>query len=273
MDIISASEALSFLSRAAPTVWVQRALQWMVLNGELSLYSDRVDVDAYTSIIQFTGDLYQKAGEFSGPKMDEEIRKEFSPDFAEKLVGKDHHSDVYDEPHTVEGIDNIGAIDPGFVLFSEGIDWDNNALKLDWLDEQALAIEWFFPSQDYVGSEFERPTYKVRFSNLSFEARRIELLLPSMKLEKASSDIVKFGPSRTAGRPRKWDWDGALAHVVAEAQAPDGLPTGPGAQAKVEGLIAQWFVDETGNAPAISQIRSRASRVMQMIENARSRKV
>ncbi len=266
MDLISAKDCLNFLSRAAPPVWVQRALQWMILDRELSLYAQKVEVDAFTGIINFTGELYAKAGEFSGPKMDAAIREEFSPELAEKLVGKDHHSDVHDDPHVVEGIDNIGVIDPGFVLFSDGIDWDSSSLELDWIDEDMLGLEWFFPNQNFVASEFDRANYRVNFSGLSFEARKIELLLPSMKLERVTGGTSELRVGRSIGRPRKWDWDGALAHVVSQAQLPDGLPTGPGAQAKIEMLIAEWFMDETGNAPAISQIRGKASRVIQMIE-------
>ena len=266
MDLISANDALSFLSRAAPQVWVHRALQWMTLQEELSLFAEKVEVEAYTSIFHFTGDLYKEAGEFSGPKMDAAIRKEFSPELAKKLVGKDHHAEVYDEPHIVEGVDEVGAIDPGFVLFSEGIDWEKDQLQLDWLDETMLALDWFFPRQDFVGSEFGNATYKVKFSGLSFEARKIELLLPTMKLEKAADQSTSNYTQRFVGRPPKWDWDGAMAHVIAMAQTPDGLPTGHGAQAKIEALIAAWFEAETGDSPATSQIRKKASRIMQMIE-------
>ena len=268
MDLISASDAINFLSRAAPQVWVQRAMQWMVLQDEIFLFAQKVEVEAFASIFQFTGDFYGEAGEFSGPKMDAIIRRELAPEFAEKLVGKYHHSDVYDEPHTVEGLDEIGAIDPGFVLFSEGIDWEKNELKLDWLDESMLALEWLFERQDFVGSEFERATYKVKFSGLSFEARKIELLLPSMKLERVADQAKSNHTQRFIGRPPKWDWDGAMAHVIAMAQTPDGLPTGHGAQAKIEVLIAAWFEAETGNSPATSQIRKKASRIMQMIEKS-----
>lgn len=266
MDLISANEALNFLSRAAPQVWVQRALQWMILQDELCLHAEKVEVEAFTTVFQLTSGFYKEAGEFSGSKMDAVIRNELSPELADKLVGKDHDAYVYDEPHMVEGVDEVGAIDPGFVLFSDGIDWGKNQLRLEWLDETMLAQEWFFPRQNFVGSEFERATYKVTFSSLSFEASKIELLLPSMRLENVADHVKSSQPQRFIGRPPKWDWDGAMAYVIATAQTPDGLPTGHGAQAKIEAMIASWFEDQTGNSPAISQIRSKASRIMQMIE-------
>lgn len=75
---------------------------------------------------------------------------------------------------------------------------------------------------------------------------------------------------RRVGRPAKWHWEGALAHVVAMAQTPVGLPTGHGAQAKIEAIIAEWFTAETGNSPSISQIRTRAALVRVMIERPKA---
>jgi hypothetical protein len=69
------------------------------------------------------------------------------------------------------------------------------------------------------------------------------------------------------GRPPKYDWEGALAYVTAVANTPDGLETGPGAQAAIERLIADYFTraSNDGNAPCESEIRKRASRVMKAI--------
>ena len=54
------------------------------------------------------------------------------------------------------------------------------------------------------------------------------------------------------GRPAKWDWDGAVAHLLAVANTPDGLPEN---QAKVELLVAEWFHRTYDCAPAESAIR------------------
>lgn len=74
--------------------------------------------------------------------------------------------------------------------------------------------------------------------------------------------VPKMGHSR--GRPPKYDWEGALAHVAAVANTPDGLKTGPGAQATIERLIADYFMQasDDGSTPCVSEIRKRASRVM-----------
>jgi hypothetical protein len=53
--------------------------------------------------------------------------------------------------------------------------------------------------------------------------------------------------------------------VIAVAQEPDGLPTGHGAQARIEEMIAAWFMDQSGECPASSQVRQRAAKIMRML--------
>lgn len=71
--------------------------------------------------------------------------------------------------------------------------------------------------------------------------------------------------SNGGGRPPKYDWEGALIHIAALANLPDGLPTGPGAQAEIARRIADWFASAAGECPADSEIRRRASRIMQAL--------
>lgn len=68
------------------------------------------------------------------------------------------------------------------------------------------------------------------------------------------------------GRPRKHDWEGALIHIATLANHPDGLPSGPGAQAEIARRIADWFAGSVGETPADSEIRRRAARIMQALE-------
>lgn len=84
--------------------------------------------------------------------------------------------------------------------------------------------------------------------------------------EPAKPSVPTIGHSR--GRPPKYDWEGALAHVTAVANTPDGLETGPGAQAAIERLITDYFArtSNNGTAPCESEIRKRASLVMKAIE-------
>lgn len=75
------------------------------------------------------------------------------------------------------------------------------------------------------------------------------------------------GSKNKGGRPQKWDWEGALIHLVAVANTPDGLPTGQKAQAEIEKIISDWFDPKAENTPVESEIRKRASAVMQAITN------
>ncbi len=266
MEFISARDAVLFLSQSAPAAWAYRTLLWMAQSGELDLYADAVTVEARASIFGFLGPLYDEAGAWEGAAMDAAIRKKYAPDLAEKIIGKDKHGYVDDEIYEITGWDAIGIIDFGFLIFMTKFEWQNSLMECDYIDDDHLKLDWLFGSQDFVGSEFPNPDYTVKFSGLKFDANRIELLLPAAQLSARIEKSVGVSIARHVGRPTKWDWDGAMSHVIATAQTPDGLPTGHGAQAKIETMIADWFEAETGNSPAISQIRAKASRIIAMIE-------
>ncbi|BAI97996.1 hypothetical protein Sj15T_23990 [Sphingobium sp. TA15] len=70
------------------------------------------------------------------------------------------------------------------------------------------------------------------------------------------------------GRPPTWDWEGALIHVTAIANTPDGLPSERGAQARIEEIIHDWFIQAGGDAPADSEIRKRASAIMKGLKTS-----
>lgn len=113
-----------------------------------------------------------------------------------------------------------------------------------------------------------------------FSAWDIEVHCPSVDFPKSDSApavendacepaeplVPIIGHSK--GRPPKYDWEGALAYVTAVANTPDGLETGPGAQAAIERLMADHFTrtSNDGSGPCESEIRKRASRVMKAIE-------
>lgn len=89
---------------------------------------------------------------------------------------------------------------------------------------------------------------------------RLPLRLPT-GLSPAKATISK------GGRPGKWDWEGALIHLIAIANRPDGLPEGKGAQARIVELMLDWFAanDGDGATPAESEIKSRARRVVEAL--------
>ena len=62
---------------------------------------------------------------------------------------------------------------------------------------------------------------------------------------------------RAGGRPAKWDWDGAVAHLLTVANSLDGLPS---QQSEIERLVAEWFMANYDEQPVESTIRERVQR-------------
>lgn len=267
MNLISSEEALKFLSQAAPRPWVQRMLRWMILDQELRVYFSSGRVQPFTTVAALTSELVKQAGELSGQKMDAAIREEFAPELAAKLVGKDRHDRVDDDPYDWDESEEPRLMDAGFFLYASEIDWEKGTLWAEWVPDERNRFEPFFPSEDLLGSEFDDADFEVRFAGMSFESNVIEMLLPSAHLRSSTQGVADHTDrKRSIGRPPKWDWEGSLAFIVSQAQMPDGLPTGPGAQARIEEMMANWFTDKTGDMPAASQIRQRAAAIIRSLE-------
>ena len=273
MKLISSREAVDFLAQVAPRPWVQRMLRLMALDEGLATYSRKGKVQAYGSVSDMTAQLLEKAGQLSGSQMDAAIREEYSEEVAVHLIGKDPFSRFDDEPFTWDESEEPKTLDPGFFLYAFEIDWDYGVLKADYIPHDGEIVNIFFDNSEFLVSELDRPTYEAVIEGLSFEFSKIEMLLPSFNLGHTMGfTTTKSEPRRQVGRPLKWDWEGVMAHVVAQAQQPDGLPTGSGAQARIEEMMAEWFTDETGEAPSPSQIRQRAAKIMRMLSRPKTPK-
>jgi hypothetical protein len=239
----------------------------MAFDEELHVYSRSGKVQAHTTVSEFTNQLHKVAGQFVGPQMDEAIKKEYDPEFAQKLFGKDSLDRIDDEPQTWDETDPPMRVDVGFFLYASDIDFDAGTLATDFIDLTGTFGDAIFPSQELFGTDFERPEYEAELRGLCFVKPQVELLLPTMQMAGMSSlqpDLLDW--RRSTGRPPRWDWEGALSHIISLAQHPDGLPTGPGAQARIEDMIAEWFTKEVGECPSESQTRQRASKIMRTIE-------
>lgn len=239
----------------------------MVLDHELDVFFSSGRIQPYTRVMSLTYRYREEAGEFNGPAMDRVIREKFEAPLAEKLIGKDGYDRVDDE--LIEWVSEEGhdAIDPGWIYFADEVDWDNGSIKVRWIPTDRDTADIFFSSGEFFVSEFENADYSAEFFGMSFDYARIEMLIPNAPLGSTSSDPRIGGNTHSrVGRPPKWNWEGALAHVIAKAQTPDGLPVGSGAQARIEEIISEWFVEETGECPAPSQIRQRAATIMRSLE-------
>lgn len=241
-------------------------LCWMIIDGQIDAYFETARIQPSGSAFSILLRHREEAGELHGPKMDEILRREYDQEFADKLVGKTGPETILEEPIVWDGEGDPTLLDSGYILFSSLIDWEKGTVRCDWIPDERELREMWFPNDELMYSEFERANYEADFTGLAFELSRIEMLLPSMVLAslKAETRLTNSQSSRV-GRPPKWDWEGVLAFAIAQAQTPDGLPTGHGAQSKIEAMMAEWFERETGESPSISQIRQRASKVMRLI--------
>ena len=268
MKLIPTGEALSFLSQAAPRPWVNRFLCWMAFNDGLKVYASEGRIQPYCSIGEFLLTHIDEAGELSGPKMDALIRENYGEEMANRIIGKAPHERFDDDPNVWGESDEPVDVDIGFFLMSEEIDWETGRLKARDIEGHGALFDLFFWDQaDHLGSSLNKPSFDADMSGLKFDFSDIELLLPSATLQQSFS----FAPPKTSrqaqiGRPARWDWEGAMVAVIAEAQHPDGLPTGHGAQARIEEMIAAWFTRQTGDCPAPSQVRQRAAKIMNLLE-------
>jgi hypothetical protein len=71
------------------------------------------------------------------------------------------------------------------------------------------------------------------------------------------------------GRPRKWDWERAMAYLVARANKPDGLPS---VQADVEKMMAVYFERKHGASPAESLIREKVQLVFSALDQEKGQR-
>jgi len=267
MRLISSKDTINFLGQAAPKPWVGRMLCWMIIDGQMDAYFETARIQPSGSAFSILLRHREEAGEFHGPKMDEILWREYDQELADKLVGKTGQETILEEPIVWGGEGDPTTLDSGYILFSSLIDWEKGTIRCDWIPDERELREIWFPNEELMYSEFEHAAYEADFTGLAFELSRIEMLLPTMVSASLKSEARVTNPQTSrVGRPPKWDWEGVLAFVIAQAQTPDGLPTGHGAQSEIERMMAEWFEQETGGSPSTSQLRQRASRVMRLIE-------
>jgi hypothetical protein len=95
--------------------------------------------------------------------------------------------------------------------------------------------------------------------------REIRIFPPDRFQTAGKEDGMTSLPKRRPGRKQKWDWDGAVAHLMAIANTPDGLPE---TQADMERLVGDWFVDNFDDSPAESTIREKVRNWRRFIAEA-----
>ena len=160
----------------------------------------------------------------------------------------------------------------GAFVYADMVDFEGGRLVAEDLTIRYLDEHLFEEAEEFNRSH-DNAEFEVRLTGMCFELAAVEMLAPGapcplpMRFDEAPAHPPK--PKGGPGRARKWDWDGALAHIAAVANRPDGLPEGHGAQAAVERMIAEWFVARTDGSPPESEIRKRAAQVMSAVQEGR----
>lgn len=265
MKLISSADTLNFLSKSAPRPWVKRMLKWMIYEGELPPYFTKGKITPFSSVLGVLVQVDGLAQMDAGPARDAAIRANFDKEIAEQLVGRGRQDPVFDEPIEWNESEEPHQVGAGFFVYAEELDWEAGTIKAAiHAPESRDELHLFWDADDHLGTQFERAEYQAELYGLRFPLDTIEMFVPNVELS-ASASIGPVNREAVIGRPRKWDWEGAFAQLAVVAQHPDGLPTGPGAQAKIEKILADWFVSETGDSPASSQIRQRAQKMSRLL--------
>jgi len=269
MKLISSADTLAVLGQSAPKAWVKRMLLWMIFEGEITPYfrCGRVQPRATLAAILHSEDI-----DFSGSmaERDEVIRKRWNADFWPRLVERRVFDSIEDDPLEWDDSSEAHAVGGSFFVYADDIDWEAGKLVAELHEPKAGDLEHlFWDAEEHLVSGFPDAEFRAELSGMSFPWKTIELLQPTANMA-AMSATVQVTPRPRTGRPRTWDWEGALTHLLGLAQHPDGLPTGAGAQAQIERLIAAWFMETAGNSPAPSQIRNWAQKVMKALKSPES---
>ena len=267
MQLIPSKLALDFLSNSAPRPWVRRMLQWMIFDNQLAPYFTSGEIRAMVRVYDFFYSKDDFDNSFTAEQRNQWIEENFEPEIAAKLISHDRLDSI--EEHRIYWTENdeprkMGA---GYLVYSQNIDWDAGTVKVEVSQPSgALEEHLFWDAEEHLSSEFESADYEISLSGLCFEREAIEMLLPSHSLDNTGSTfasaIDRPSTNPVLGRPPKWDWEGSISYLVSVAQHPDGLPHGEGAQARIEEMMSQWFIDQSGDSPSTSQIRQRARSIM-----------
>lgn len=258
MDLIPCRDAVDFLSKSAPRPWLRRMLLWMIFSSEImAFFEEGRSVETVFAVSMLWGVV---TPEMNDKEREAAIRGQYDEELANRLVSaapKDEIQRVVFEWEKGSGPRHVSA---GYFVHADEINWDEGRLRAEFESSDIFDEALFWEDDELLSGEYEKPVYNVTLRGLCFNREAIEMLQPSFQIPSAFS-----GQPTTAarlGRPRIWDWDAALTYLMSIAQTPDGLPTGTGSQAQIERLLADWFMAETGDTPAESQIRKHATKIM-----------
>lgn len=258
---ITSTQALDMLSAHAPRAWCKRLLQWQVFNEGLILYASSGIVIERLPLYR----VIEAAKDDEGAESQQLVRSHWGDEVADRITGREKAWDPI-EVRRDEWDQELRDVPFGLLIYSETVDLEAGVVETQLTPKH---LESFFleGGEDMLLTHAEGEL-EIRLSGLSFPLSTIEMLAPGGVAPPSIKDegIVTLHPRQGGpGRKPKWDWEGAIASVVAAANTPDGLPEGHGAQAEIERMILSYFEKLEGESPCISETRKRATRVMEAL--------
>jgi len=262
--LIPSREALDILAKSAPRTWCKRLLTQLIFEGHVTAYCTDGDLRGFipvTCLLQ-NSDLAWADGEAFWAAVKEEwsVVAPTEKDLVQTPNGTLAPITGYRWYESDDFLPN--QIGYGYFHHADEIDWEEGRIEIQSIFPNEADRDYFLSDDLMYGEEKRRGEvqfswleFKVSLSGLSFESSAIELIsgLESPSPEKRAQRV---------GRPKKWDWEGALISVIGLANEVDGIGQERGEQAKIEAEMAKWFLDTTGEQPQTSQLRKYANRIM-----------
>lgn len=261
--LITTGQTLDMLATLAPRAWAKRLLKALVLDGELHLYARQGLVTETVWIGLLTsGRRTADGAEYIKPDS-EEVARIYGEEVAEAIKSKAIMDEV--ELHRDEWKDAPRDV-PFALMLTDQVDFEAGSLTFERYGND-IPDDWLSTAEETFSRYHRESTHRIVLGDLCCSLEQVELLAPQAVAPAPIAQSQAVEPLRGGpGRRPKWDWEGALAAVTAIANSVDGLPTGLGAQAEVERFLAEYFSAHGGGSPAESELRKRASRIMQAID-------
>ena len=267
MRYVSFRDVVVAMGEHAPYNWCKWALKGALFDGLLWAYAQSGKVKSFAHAAELkSGKSRHEQGRADRWDLDpKELEAEYDitlPNFSN--MEWDERVGIFEWEWS--NPEDPWGMAPGYHLWGD-TDWVNSSLLLNDFQVESGWKDFFSGDQVFEDGPDPRLHYDIEIHGLCFELNQVSAFAPNLNLDEiVSTSTTTIGRRNgNAGRPRKWDWTGALVEVIKVANTPDGLPSGQGAQAKIERLMAEWFVKTTKSQPASSQIRSHAQRIMAML--------
>lgn len=239
MKFIALHDTLRVMSEHTHYNWCKWAVRDALLDGQLTAYAKAGRVKSYARAASLrlgasnTGNGDRRRWDCVPAEIEKDYGIELA-DFAEldwdaKLLVCEWEWQEPDAPL------NIGI---GYHFWGE-TDWARSTHKLDEYQGDDGWREFFRYDQIVDDGLDLRLVYDVELRGLCLELDEIAAFAPNINFDQLAVDEAAAITKKkgAAGRPRKWDWTGAIVAVVAVAYTPDGLPRGQGAQATAAELV------------------------------------